>query len=135
MGFGQAVQSVLGQYAGFSGRARRAEYWWFTLFAVLVTVVAVVIDMVLGTYPAVYAIAVLALLLPSLAVTVRRLHDTDRSGWWLLIALVPLVGGITLLVFDLIEGTPGPNRFGPSPKHPEVPGGYGAPYGAAPFGA
>lgn len=121
---------MLSQYVGFGGRARRAEYWWFFLFSLLVGIVTSILDSVLGTDfegsstsgGVLNLIASLALLLPSLAVAVRRLHDTDRTGWWLLIGLIPLVGAIVLLVFFVQDGTPGPNRFGPSPKHDVAPG-------------
>jgi uncharacterized membrane protein YhaH (DUF805 family) len=130
MSFTAAVRSVLSQYVGFGGRARRAEYWWFVLFSVLIGVVTSILDVALGTdfegsSPSrglLSLIANLALFLPSLAVAVRRLHDTDRSGWWVLIGLIPLVGVIVLLVFFVQDGTPGPNRFGPSPKYDVAPG-------------
>ncbi|WP_192771859.1 DUF805 domain-containing protein [Plantactinospora soyae] len=130
MSFTAAVRSVLSQYVGFGGRARRAEYWWFFLFSVLVGIVTSILDSVLGTDfegsstsgGLLNLIASLALFLPSLAVAVRRLHDTDRSGWWILIGLIPLVGAIVLLVFFVQDGTSGPNRFGPSPKYDPVPG-------------
>jgi uncharacterized membrane protein YhaH (DUF805 family) len=129
MSFTAAIRSVLAQYAGFGGRARRAEYWWFALFVALVSIVTSILDSTLGTdfrsnvtSSGVFGlIANLALLVPSLAVAVRRLHDTDRSGWWILIALIPLIGAIVLLVFLVQDGRPGPNRFGPSPKHQAVP--------------
>jgi uncharacterized membrane protein YhaH (DUF805 family) len=136
MNFVEAVQSVLSKYATFSGRARRAEYWWFVLFQVLVSIVAAILDAALGTDfgsgSGVFSLIVtLALLLPGLAVTVRRLHDTDRSGWWILIGLIPLVGAIVLIVFTVMDGTPGPNRFGASPKQGPAEGYGGAPqYGA-----
>jgi uncharacterized membrane protein YhaH (DUF805 family) len=125
MSFTSAVRSVLSRYVQFGGRARRAEYWWFVLFTVLVGIVTSILDSALGTDFEGSAmsgglfglIANLALLLPSLAVAVRRLHDTDRSGWWILIGLIPLIGAIVLLVFFVQDGTSGPNRFGPSPKH------------------
>jgi uncharacterized membrane protein YhaH (DUF805 family) len=121
------------QYVDFHGRARRQEYWMFTLFSVIISIVLGVIDNLLGTgsfstssgggeigvaagMGLLGGIYWLAVLLPSLAVSVRRLHDTDRSGWWLLIALVPLVGAIVLLVFCALEGTRGPNRYGEDPK-------------------
>jgi uncharacterized membrane protein YhaH (DUF805 family) len=116
MGFPDAVRSVLTRYADFTGRARRAEYWWFALFSVIVVVVAAIIDAAIG-FPLLQLVVTLGLFIPSLAVGVRRLHDTDRSGWWLLIGLVPF-GGIVLLVFYCLEGQPGHNRFGPSPKYP-----------------
>ncbi|GAA4671352.1 DUF805 domain-containing protein [Phytohabitans rumicis] len=130
MSFTAAVRSVLSKYVEFGGRARRAEYWWFVLFSVLLGIVTSILDVALGTdfegsfmSSGLFSlIANLALLLPSLAVAVRRLHDIDRSGWWILIGLIPLVGVIVLLVFSLQDGTPGPNRFGPSPKHQAVPG-------------
>jgi uncharacterized membrane protein YhaH (DUF805 family) len=127
MSFQDAVRTCLTQrYADFSSRARRSEYWWFFLFTVLVGAVASVIDSMLGTrYGSgtglVQVVVQLALLIPGIAVGVRRLHDTGRSGWWLLIALVPLVGLIVLLVF-FVQDSQGENQFGPSPKaYAEVP--------------
>ncbi|MEU7842447.1 DUF805 domain-containing protein [Micromonospora sp. NPDC049114] len=123
MSFGAAIKSVFSQYVGFTGRARRSEYWWFALFSILVGIVAAILDSALGltfvdgsTSGVIGLIASLVLLLPTLAVAVRRLHDTDRTGWWVLIGLVPLVGAIVLIVFFVQDGTPGANRFGPSPK-------------------
>ena len=116
MGFPDAVRSVLTQYATFTGRARRAEYWWFALFSVVVVMVAAIIDAAIG-FPLLQLVVSLGLVIPSLAVGVRRLHDTDRSGWWLLLGLVPF-GGIVLLVFYCLEGQPAPNRYGPDPKAP-----------------
>jgi uncharacterized membrane protein YhaH (DUF805 family) len=113
---------VLKQYFAFDGRARRTEYWMFTLFNIIICVVLTVIDRMLGTWRPESGVGMLsglyclAVLLPSLGVTVRRLHDTDRSGWWILLALVPLIGSIALLVFMVLDSTPGPNRFGPNPK-------------------
>ena len=118
MGFGDAVRSCLRNYVGFSGRARRSEFWFFVLFSMLVQVVFAVVDLVLlGVGDGAFgAIASLALLLPSLAVGVRRLHDVGRSGWWMLIILVPLIGVILLLIWNLSRGEDGPNRFGPNPR-------------------
>jgi uncharacterized membrane protein YhaH (DUF805 family) len=128
MSFTAAIRSVLTQYVGFTGRARRSEYWWFTLFTVLVGLAAAILDSGLGTTPGsdgstgvIGIIVNLALLLPTLAVAVRRLHDTDRSGWWLLIGLVPIVGAIVLLVFFVLDSTPGTNRFGANPKERPLP--------------
>ncbi|MEW2050910.1 DUF805 domain-containing protein [Streptomyces sp. NPDC005476] len=106
---------VLKKYAVFGGRARRQEYWMFTLFSVIVSIVLAIIDAAIGSsiLGIIYAVAVL---LPSLGVAVRRLHDTGRSGWWILIALVPLVGAIVLLVFLASEGKQEPNQYGPNPK-------------------
>ena len=113
---------VLKKYAVFSGRARRTEYWMFTLFNIIISIVLGIIDAVIGGAGAEAGVGVLgsiyalAVLIPALAVSVRRLHDTDRSGWWLLIGLVPLVGAIVLLVFMVQDGTPGDNQHGPNPK-------------------
>lgn len=107
---------VLQNYVGFTGRARRSEYWWFALINAVVAVALTVLEaIVLGTQ-VMSGLYTLAVLVPGLAVSIRRLHDTGRSGWWLLIALVPLVGGIVLLVFLLLDSEPGVNRWGPSPK-------------------
>ena len=111
----QAVASVFRQYVGFSGRARRSEYWFFVLFQVIALGAAKAVDVALGVN-AVYLVVALALLLPALAVTVRRLHDTGRSGWMILLALIPLVGSIILIVFECQDSEPGVNKFGPSPK-------------------
>lgn len=113
---------VLKKYADFGGRARRKEYWMFTLFNVLFSFVLGILDGFLGTVSRDAGIGLLgglytlAVLLPSLGVSVRRLHDTDHSGWWLLIALVPCVGAIVLLIFMVRDSTPGPNQYGPNPK-------------------
>ena len=121
MGFAEAVQSCFKQYVGFTGRARRSEYWWFALFGVIVSIVADLIDVMLGTMSdetnvgVVGAIAGLALLLPGIAVAIRRLHDTSRTGWWILIGLIPIVGWIILIVFYCQDSHPD-NKYGPSPK-------------------
>lgn len=110
--------AVLKNYVGFSGRARRTEYWMFALFHIIVAFV-LYLPFIATQEPALaslYFIYVLATLLPALAVTVRRLHDTGRSGWWYLISLVPLVGGIILLVFLVSAGATGSNSYGEDPK-------------------
>lgn len=113
---------ALKKYAVFAGRARRREYWFFVLFSILISIVLAVIDHMTGTLSptadlgllsGIYALAVLV---PSIAVSVRRLHDTGRSGWWLLISLVPLVGGIVLIVFLVLDSQAGENKYGPNPK-------------------
>lgn len=126
MSFVDAVRSVFTQYVGFSGRARRAEYWWFNLLLFLLGVVGLLLNEALNTI-VFSAVLNLALVLPSLAVAVRRMHDINRSGWLVLLGLIPLVGWIILLVFFLKSGTSGPNRFGPDPKDPAAsrPQGYG----------
>ena len=115
MGFADAVKSALGQYTGFSGRARRSEYWWFILALVVAGMAAALVDAVAQTAPLFYALVGLGAFLPALAVTVRRLHDTGRPGWWILVGLVPFVGGIVLLVFYCSDST-ADNKYGPSPK-------------------
>ena len=108
--------ATLKKYADFSGRARRTEYWLFVLFSMVIAMVLGVVDYVLGSPGIVGLLFALAILIPGIAVAVRRLHDTDRSGWWLLIAFVPIVGTIVLLVFLLLDSNSGENRFGSSPK-------------------
>lgn len=108
---------VLRNYAKFDGRARRTEYWMFTLFNLIVMVVLGIIlgliDPVLVGLVGLYSLGVM---IPALAVSVRRLHDTNRSGWWILVSFVPLIGGIILLVLMCLDGTSGDNEFGPDPK-------------------
>ncbi|MFE0778041.1 DUF805 domain-containing protein [Streptomyces sp. NPDC058861] len=106
---------VLKKYAVFSGRARRKEFWMFTLFNFIAAVILSILDNVLGIQ-ILSLIYTLAVFLPALGVSVRRLHDTGRSGWWILIALVPIVGFITLLVFNCLEGEQQQNAYGPNPK-------------------
>ena len=114
--------TALKNYAVFSGRSRRSEYWYFALFYLIFYAVAAVVDVMAGTYDRASGIGIftgiltLAFLVPSLSVSVRRLHDTGRTGWWLLIALVPVVGGIVLLVFLAQDSEAGGNRFGANPK-------------------
>ena len=116
MGFGEAVKTVLSKYADFSGRARRSEYWYFTLFLVVASFVAALVDLAIGV-PLLQVLVLLGTLVPSIAVTVRRLHDTGRSGWLYLIVFIPIVGVIVLLVFLCQDSKPEPNQWGPSPKH------------------
>lgn len=106
---------VLKKYAVFSGRARRREYWMFFLVNFIVGLVLAVIGRVLDLEILQYLYS-LAVLLPGLGVAVRRLHDTGRSGWWLLISLVPLIGAIVLLVFLVSDSQPDTNQYGPNPK-------------------
>ena len=107
---------VLKKYAVFQGRAGRKEYWYFILFYILTYIVLAIIDGMTGTFSdgigLLSGLYSLATLIPSLAVAVRRLHDTNRSGWWLLISLVPIIGAIVLLVFMVQESQPGNNQYG-----------------------
>ncbi|MBS0559572.1 MAG: DUF805 domain-containing protein [Proteobacteria bacterium] len=122
MGFVEAVSACFSKYATFSGRARRSEYWWFALFQALVNIAVYGIGQEAGG-GLLGNLIELALVLPALAVAVRRLHDIDRSGWWLLIGIIPVIGWIMLLIWACTQGTLGPNRFGPDPLGPR----YGMP--------
>lgn len=120
----------LKKYAQFSGRARRSEFWLFALFIFIVEIVYVAVLAATGGMNSgggapggaamavigIFSLLFLGLLIPSLAVTFRRLHDTDRSAWWLLLSFIPVLGSLALLVFYLLPGTNGPNKFGPDPK-------------------
>jgi len=108
---------ALKQYVDFGGRARRKEFWFYTLFNFIFALVFLLIDNALGSSPILYVIYVLGTLLPSLAVAVRRLHDTGRSGLWLFIILIPLVGALVLIVFYVLESQPNSNKWG----HPPLP--------------
>ncbi len=113
---------VLKKYAVFSGRTRRKEYWYFGLFNIIFMIVLAVIDGATGSFSAAAGMGMfsgiysLAVLIPGIAVLVRRLHDTDRSGWWLLIGLIPFIGAIVLLIFTVQDSNPGENQYGPNPK-------------------
>ena len=116
MSFGQAIGAGFRGYVAFSGRASRSEFWWWVLFTFIFSIVSSGLDAILGSTPVIYLLYYLAMLLPSRAVAVRRLHDTDRSGWWILIGLIPFIGGIILLIWFVGEGTRGQNRFGGEPS-------------------
>ncbi|MCU0376541.1 MAG: DUF805 domain-containing protein [Chitinophagaceae bacterium] len=117
---------VLKDFGNFRGRARRSEYWYFALFNFIFAIVAMLLDNLIGTtfdiegvpipYGYIYLLYVLAVFIPGLAVAVRRLHDVGKSGWFLLIVLIPLIGAIWLLVLYFTEGQPGENKWGPNPK-------------------
>lgn len=107
---------VLKKYTVFNGRARRKEYWIFFLFNIIITIVLGFIGELVGGAGIVGIVYGLAVLIPGIAVSVRRLHDTDRSGWWLLIVLVPLIGVIVLLVFMVQDSKLGENQYGANPK-------------------
>ena len=104
------------KYAQFTGRARRTEYWMFFLFNLLIAIGIAIIEAVIGTAGVLGIIFSLAMLIPGIAVTMRRLHDTGRSGWWILIGLIPFLGWIVLLVFMVLDSHPGDNEYGPNPK-------------------
>jgi len=121
---GEEMEHFVGaykKYADFTGRARRKEYWMFYLFYVLAFIALTIVDAVLGMYNADAGIGLLgglfalASFVPSIAIAARRLHDTNRSGWWQLILLIPFIGPIVLLVFLVLRGDIGDNRFGNDP--------------------
>jgi uncharacterized membrane protein YhaH (DUF805 family) len=117
MDFMTSVRTCLNKYAVFSGRARRSEYWWFVLFNLVVNIVLSLVDLVIfGSGSSVLSLIFgLAVLIPGIAVSVRRLHDLGKSGWWLLIALVPLIGAVLLIWWFSQAGTSGDNEYGPDP--------------------
>lgn len=113
---------VLRKYAVFNGRAQRKEYWYFVLFNIIITLVLQIIDGAIGSSSAesgtglLGGLYMLAVLLPGIGVSIRRLHDTSRSGWWMLMALIPLIGIIVLIVFMVQDSRPGANQYGANPK-------------------
>ncbi|MBV1699716.1 MAG: DUF805 domain-containing protein [Hyphomicrobiales bacterium] len=119
MGFWPAITSGFSNYVGFSGRASRSEYWYWALFIALAEIATSIIDTALDIQLT-KSLFGLATFLPSLAVAVRRLHDLDRNGWWILLSFIPLVGWIILIIWDCTKGTDGPNRFGPDPLRTQV---------------
>ncbi len=109
---------VIRRYTDFDGRAGRPEFWWFALINVIISLVIWTVGIALFGFLTGELLAILyglATLLPALGVEIRRLHDTNKSGWWILISLIPMVGGIILIVFFALAGTQGSNRFGPDP--------------------
>lgn len=115
--FTQDYVEVLRKYAVVTGRAARKEYWMFCLVNFIIsfgiTILGAITHLNLGLLSFLYS---LAIIIPSICVSIRRLHDTGRSGWWLLIGLIPLIGGIVLLIFMIIDSQPGANQYGPNPK-------------------
>jgi uncharacterized membrane protein YhaH (DUF805 family) len=120
MGFSEAVSTCFKKFVVWDGRASRAEFWWFHLAAALIIIADVIIGQAIGTQ-ILYIISVIVLILPSIAVLVRRLHDTDRSGWWYWVQLLPLIGLIVLLVFTLSGSDEGDNKYGPNPSGSVAP--------------
>lgn len=129
MNFQEAIRSVLSQYAGFTGRARRSEYWFWYLATFVAYLAAVILDSIIGI-PLFVVVVALGAIVPTIAVGIRRLHDTDKSGWFLLIGLIPLIGAIVLIVFFVTDSGPD-NQYGPNPKGETdlgaAPPAYGAP--------
>ena len=117
MSFTDSIRSGFDNYVNFDGRASRPMYWWWVLFAILASIAANIVDAVIGA-PIFSILVGLGLFLPGLAVAVRRLHDTDRSGWWILIGLIPIIGFIVLLVFLVQKSDPVDNRVRSAPGGP-----------------
>jgi uncharacterized membrane protein YhaH (DUF805 family) len=115
MNMQEAVRSALSRYATFSGRARRSEYWFFYLSIIIASMVAAVIDLIIGMQVLEW-IVLAGTFIPNLAVASRRLHDIGKSGWWQLIVLIPIVGWILIIVWLATDSTPGSNQYGPNPK-------------------
>jgi uncharacterized membrane protein YhaH (DUF805 family) len=117
---------VMKKYAVFTGRARRKEFWMFTLIYTIIYIVLSIADSLIGTGAMLFEMGLLSgvfslvSICPSIAVTIRRLHDIDRSGWWALIGLVPLAGVIVLIVFAAKDGQPGSNQYGTNPKEEAI---------------
>jgi uncharacterized membrane protein YhaH (DUF805 family) len=123
MGFMDAVRICFQKYVTISGRARRSEYWWWFLFILIASFVLGLLDSFIFGFseesPQILTgLFSLGTLLPSICVAGRRLHDRDKSAWWLLLGLIPIIGWLVLLYFYVTPGTPGPNRFGPDPLRP-----------------
>jgi uncharacterized membrane protein YhaH (DUF805 family) len=108
--------AVVQKYAVFQGRARRKEFWMFYLFLMIFMTAVMILDLIIGSYPVIMILFTLALFVPYLAVTVRRLHDIGKSGAWFFISLIPTIGAIWLLILLATEGTRGDNQYGPDPK-------------------
>ena len=111
VGFGEAISQAFKNLFTFNGRASRSAYWWFALFLFIISIVLDIVGAAAGTKAISYLVDVVILVL-SLALQVRRLHDTNRSGFWWFIAIIPIIGSIVLLVFNCLPGTRGPNKFG-----------------------
>jgi len=114
MGFGQAISAGFSNYVNFRDRASRSEYWYWVLFVIVVEIVGGIVDAALDIRMIVGAFG-LVTFLPTIAVAIRRLHDIDRTGWWILLGFIPVIGTIILLIWHCTRGTAGPNRFGPDP--------------------
>ena len=123
LGFADAVKNaIMNNYGNFTGRASRSEYWWFLLFVIILDMITTFADMSIFGTPAyergpLYWIGTLALIVPNLSLGVRRLHDTGRSGWWLLILIIPCIGLIVLIVWCVEEGNAHVNAYGDVPTN------------------
>ena len=116
MSFVDAIKSVFSQYANFSGRARRSEYWYYVLCYAIISIVINLLSQASSVFAIIGTVVGLALICPTVAVEIRRLHDIGKSGWYLLFNLIPLVGAIILIVWFCKDSEPGDNMYGPNPK-------------------
>ena len=120
MGFSEAIKSVFSKYATITGRASRSEYWYFQLFYMLVYVGVMVVSTVIPFLAILVLVFAVAMFIPTITVSIRRLHDKNKSGWWLLLCFTPFIGILVLLFWFVTAGTDGPNEFGADPlAHPE----------------
>ena len=117
MEFNEAIGSGFRRYTDFRGRSSRSEYWWWTLIITIASIIFSILDRLMGGTQVLYSLFVLAVFLPTLAVSARRLHDIDRSGWRVLISFIPIVGTIILIVWYVTPGNDGDNQFGANPLH------------------
>lgn len=110
------IRVLTNNYANVSGRARRKEYWMFVLINGILMIIAAIFDDIFGSFPLIFLLYTVSVFCPSFAVAIRRLHDVGKSGWWLCIGCIPVIGSIWLLVLFCMDGNPGENRYGPSSK-------------------
>lgn len=115
MDFNTAIHTGLRKAFNFSDRAPRSEFWYWYLFTLLVSFMTTFLDWLLGTGGVLTSLAAIVLFVPNISVTVRRLHDIDKSGWWILILFIPLIGWLFLFIWECTKGTLGSNRYGPDP--------------------
>ncbi len=143
MDFMTAVRTCLSKYVDFTGRARRSEFWYFVLFNLIVQVVASILDNAAGTDfdsangGVISTLATLGMLLPSIAVSARRLHDIGKSGWWQLMGIIPILGWVLVIIWYATNTKPGANQYGPDPTNDVSPEGYpppAPPYGGGRYG-
>ena len=117
MSFPEAIESGFSRYVDFSGRSSRSEYWWWVLFVFMGGILTILLGDLIGA-ASLFWLFQLAVFLPELAVAVRRLHDKDKSGWWILILFIPIIGAIVFLIWMVGRGDPNENRYGPNPLQP-----------------
>lgn len=115
MGFSEAIRSVFSQYASIAGRASRSEYWYFGLFYFLSYIGFMVVSAIIPFLAILYMVFIIGVIIPSITVGIRRLHDLNKSGWWYLIVFIPFIGAIIMIIWFVTKGTDGSNDFGDDP--------------------